>query len=164
MMALCDLFSVLWLYHPSRPRGASTRPRMATLRARRGRTSLADPFVIASRRILAENPNSMFPCTLDQQTGPVKSCLDPVECKLLFRAISFFDSWDPCPWLELPVRQGIVQGVQPAPLSGGRVISFNLSLERDDSRHQPFVPHFVDLALEELDIFLDKVCEPALFQ
>src|SRR5208337_5632514 len=53
---------------------------------------------------------------------------------------------------------------QPAPLLGGRVVRWEILLERDNSRHEPLVPHLVDLALEEFDVFVDKVREPSLLE
>src|SRR5579872_1064130 len=55
---------------------------------------------------------------------------------------------------------------KPAPLSRGRagLFVFEILLERDDSRHQPFSPHFVNLALEVIDIVIDKVREPSLLE
>src|SRR5271157_4094947 len=55
-------------------------------------------------------------------------------------------------------------GTPPAPLQGGRGIGFDFFLERNDSRHQPLVPHLVNLALEVFDIFVDKVREPSLLE
>jgi hypothetical protein len=39
----------------------------------------------------------------------------------------------------------------PPPLSGGRDISVDFFLERNDPRHQPFVPHLVNLAELQID-------------
>src|SRR5271167_4218041 len=53
---------------------------------------------------------------------------------------------------------------KPAPLQGGWRLTFDVLVQRDDARHQPLVPHFVDLTLEEFDIFLDEVGEPSLLE
>src|SRR5208283_4221003 len=53
---------------------------------------------------------------------------------------------------------------QSALLKGGFGLTFDLLLERNDSRHQPLVPHLVDLALEVFDIFVDKMREPSLLE
>ena len=56
------------------------------------------------------------------------------------------------------------QKATPPRCQGGRKLSFQVLLERDDSRHQPVVPHLVDLALEVFDVFLDEVREPSLLE
>jgi len=39
---------------------------------------------------------------------------------------------------------------------------FNVFLEWNDSRHQPFVPYIIDLALEVVDIVIDEMRKPSL--
>src|SRR5579864_2459203 len=54
---------------------------------------------------------------------------------------------------------------KPPPLFGaGGLFSFDFLLEGNNSRYQPLIPHFIDLALEVIDVIIDEMCEPSLLQ
>src|SRR5208337_2195915 len=63
-----------------------------------------------------------------------------------------------------PCRKASGKNEKPAPYGAGGLFGFDFFLERDNSRHQPLVPHLVDLALEVFDVFVDKMREPSLLE